>query len=218
MRPRVFGRLEGDLSGAGLTCDRELRVFQPGRRTFLRNGLEGPFESVRSGGGAHASEDGRSMFPEDSSIPLNILHQVWFHHLPAVRDGVVEGHEMERGNRRGVAVSRSTEGRAAPGGGFRTGNLRSSETVDVEVEFLAQLIGIELVKEVLRLVSVVFCREVGEDVVRGNLKAVLDGNLFPAGLALIVEDVDILAVSAGDDSVVRRQGLIEGLDVSVLEK
>ncbi len=75
-----------------------------------------------------------------------------------------------------------------------------------------------MVEHLLRLLAVVSFCQPGEYVVRGNLETVHHRNVSASCLPLIVQDMDVLVVAAGDKSVVGGDGLVQGFHVAVFHQ
>ena len=204
--------LREDLPGGTcLSRNLQFRTLQPGRSSFGGHCLHGPEEGVRrcpraDGGVQHT----RSELLLHRAVLLDAFHQIRLHHLPLVGDGIVEGKNMQGRLLYRISHSDRAKIRRAPSWTVRRRQERLLKTFQVEVESLTELVHVQLVDELLRIILVVVDGKIAEDIVRGYLESLQYGYLLhPADM--IVRRV------AGDYAVVGRDHIIQRLDAAVLE-
>ena len=132
--------------------------------------------------GADVPEHAGAVFLQDAAVPFNVFHQVGAHHPALVGDAVVEGQQVQGRDGNGIAVGGRFQGCVGPVGVVgRRHDARCRQAVDIEIKLLREFVAVELVVEVRGVGVVMLPRQVGEDIVRGNLQAALDGNGLPVG-------------------------------------
>ena len=130
---------------------------------------------------------------------------------------------MQRRYAEAVAVCHGSQGAVGPAGRSRAGDRRGTQSFDVKVEGFSQPVRIQVVEELLGPLAVIGLGQLGKHVVGGNLKAVHDGDVPAAGLALVIADMVVMRVfrgasgpaPVGNPAVVGGQGLAQFLYVSI---